>query len=585
MEKMEWKELGEGKWKLRKKRLLTLVLALALGALTVGCGDKPGDTPGGEGGQGSAGDAGSPVQDGSSQETGNSGETRKITIALQQNTLVEDYETNYMTQKIEEDLNIEIEFMFLPADSNDAKTKISLMANGTGDMPDVIMMNMTGTEVAQYGAAGVFLPLEEYLADASLMPNINALKEEYPEDMDVILPAITSPDGHIYSLFGWFPEDWNYVPFRCWINKTWLDNLKLEIPTTTEEFMAVMEAFATRDPNGNGIQDEIPFTGSDKIWGGYSPYFLINAFVFYNGNTQNGGLALGEDGKVMAPFTTSEWLEAVKYMHEMCSNGLLDPAIFTMDEAAMRALLDSPTNIVGCTCAGGWGYWSGGLDNENFKDFVMLPPLKGPEGTAYAAAFEYTPNRCFYVTKNCQDPEFAMTVADWFFQNENSLTVRNGEQGVDWSIDEADTSTRTALFASQGYDCTLAILNDVWGVVQNKMWKDVDLRYNNIKYSRGKDAMIIDNDTRNADYRAQSYSIYSDAHPKLLPNLVYTEEESKAISEAQTNITDYVKNQLAEFVTGNKSLEEWDSYLEELDKMGLQKWLDTAQTAYERMTK
>ena len=155
----------------------------------------------------------------------------------------------------------------------------------------------------------------------------------------------------------------------------------------------------------------------------------------------------------------------------------------------------------------------------------------------------------------------------------------------DWSIDEADTSTRTALFASQGYDCTLAILNDVWGVVQNKMWKDVDLRYNNIKYSRGKDAMIIDNDTRNADYRAQSYSIYSDAHPKLLPNLVYTEEESKAISEAQTNITDYVKNQLAEFVTGNKSLEEWDSYLEELDKMGLQKWLDTAQTAYERMTK
>ena len=116
MEKMEWKELGEGKWKLRKKRLLTLVLALALGALTVGCGDKPGDTPGGEGGQGSAGDAGSPVQDGSSQETGNSGETRKITIALQQNTLVEDYEINYMTQKIEEDLNIQI---FLQEDKND----------------------------------------------------------------------------------------------------------------------------------------------------------------------------------------------------------------------------------------------------------------------------------------------------------------------------------------------------------------------------------------------------------------------------------------------------------------------------------
>ena len=31
--------------------------------------------------------------------------------------------------------------------------------------------------------------------------------------------------------------------------KTWLDNLGLETPTTTDELKAVLEAFATQDPN------------------------------------------------------------------------------------------------------------------------------------------------------------------------------------------------------------------------------------------------------------------------------------------------------------------------------------------------
>lgn len=42
------------------------------------------------------------------------------------------------------------------------------------------------------------------------------------------------------------------------INKVWLDKLGLEVPTTLAELKEVLIAFRDGDPNGNGIQDEIP---------------------------------------------------------------------------------------------------------------------------------------------------------------------------------------------------------------------------------------------------------------------------------------------------------------------------------------
>lgn len=336
-------------------------------------------------------------------------------------------------------------------------------------MPDIIMMALGGSEILQYGHTGVFLDLKDYLNDSSITPNFNTIKEENPEDMEAILKAITSPDGGIYSLFDWRPEEWNFTPFRCWINKTWLDNLGLEMPTTTDEFAKVMEAFATQDPNGNGVQDEIPLTGSDAIWGGYTPNFLINSFVFYNG-----GLALGDDEKtVVAPFVSDGWRDALTYMKELCDMGALDPAMFTMDATMCQALLDQDPNVVGCVCAGGWGYWNGGLDSPNFQDFELLAPLEGPEGLDYALYYNFDPGKIFFITRSCEDPELAMAVGDWFLKRENSLSVRYGEEGVDWSLEEADTSTRAALYAAEGYDCNLAILDNIWGSMQNKMWQAV----------------------------------------------------------------------------------------------------------------
>ena len=52
-----------------------------------------------------------------------------------------------------------------------------------------------------------------------------------------------------------------HILYKIWINQTWLDNLGLDVPTTTEELYTVLKAFKENDPNGNGIQDEYPLVG------------------------------------------------------------------------------------------------------------------------------------------------------------------------------------------------------------------------------------------------------------------------------------------------------------------------------------
>lgn len=504
-----------------------------------------------------------------------------LTIAIAQNANVEDYDTNYLTQMIEKECNVDLKFILLPAASADAKSKLALMASSGEELPDVICMNLSSTEVSEYGAKGVFIPLNDYLYDDEKTPYFNSIAEE---DKKAILSAITSPDGNIYTLANYSPEDWNLTSYRCWINKTWLDNLGLETPTTTDELKTVLEAFATQDPNGNGVADEIPLTGSNAAWGGSTQYYLMNAFTFYNGNMANNGLSLAEDGKtVIAPFTTDAYRAGLEYMNELCEEGLLDPSLFTIDGTQFTALLDQSPNVVGVVCAGGWGYWTGGLDSENFQDFEMLAPLTGPDGVSYAATYEYTPSLYYNITKDCKNPDLAMKIGDFFYRQDVSYTTRYGEEGVDWTTDEAVTSTRKGLYEERlGIPCKIAILDYQWSKVQNKHWYTECPHYLSTEDYRGLDSMQEGDDNRNAVLRSTSYDLYYDAHPTLMPQLSYSEEEADAISGIAADVTTYVSSSMAEFITGNRPLSDWDSYLEDLDNMGLPQLIETAQTAYDR---
>ena len=130
-------------------------------------------------------------------------------------------------------------------------------------------------DLTNYGADGTFINLDPYITP-EIMPNLSAILEENPN----IRSAITMSDGCIYGLpaaeqMGTAgigkEEDYSIytIPQFSMINKAWLDDLGLAVPTTLEELHTALKAFKDNDMShkfyGNDAGITIPMsTGFDQ---------------------------------------------------------------------------------------------------------------------------------------------------------------------------------------------------------------------------------------------------------------------------------------------------------------------------------
>ena len=70
---------------------------------------------------------------------------------------------------------------------------------------------------------------------------------------------------------------------------------------------------------------------------------------------------------------------------------------------------------------------------------------------------------------------------------------------------------------------------------------------------------------------------------KTIPNFFLTEDQAVEISEIKTPLLDYVEETVARFITGDLNLDaDWDSYLKEFDKIGVDRYLDLYQQIYDQ---
>lgn len=552
----------------KKKQIAAFTMAAVTVAIfLVGCGAKGAQAPE------TAGEKSTAVET----------EDNKLVIAIQTDPMVTSYDDNYLTKYLEDKLGMEIEFYELPAKPDEVRTKVSLMATSNDNLPDVLIVaNALTTEtILEYGSSGVFLPLNEYINDKDRMPNYNAIPEE---DRQIMGDSQTMADGNMYSLCQYTPETWNLSPYRMFINQSWLDTLGLQIPKTTDDLTSVLKAFRDGDPNGNGKQDEIGVYGCQI--GGYGEDItaaLMNSFEFWNG-----GLALDKEGKnVIVPFTTDGWRAGLSYMNSLYKEGLLAPSIFTDDTTQFKATLNEETNVVGLTSFGSLSNYPDAKTNKNFLDMALIDPLTGPDGTCYTPYKEYVPDQDFFIFDGCRNVDLAIKLADEFYSMETSTIARFGEKGVDWTDDPEVLSKATNAYIEAGmYDkASLVYISNYWLEPSAQTWHGVYPRYASLEtMNTAVNGMKEYNSEDKTQLAVKHYKGYNDKHPeKMLPFLHYTADEAGQIQEAIFNIPMYVKQTMAEFITGVRDIDDgWDSYISELEGMGIQSWVDCTQAAYDR---
>jgi putative aldouronate transport system substrate-binding protein len=223
-----------------------------------------------------------------------------------------DPNTTPFWQMVEDATNVHINWINVSSDNWD--NYLNLMW-ASGDYPDMISNSGGIPNSAYYASQGVFFPLNSIWKEN--MPNFMKLLQAHPE-IDLFCQY---DDGNIYA-FPALEENNIEVDNGIWIYKPWLDKLGLAMPTTEDELINVLTAFKTRDPNGNGLADEIPFAWDAKSawtygiahgWFGAAKDWLIrNATAVYSPGTEN-------------------YRNYVRFMAKLNRLELFDPELFTQD--------------------------------------------------------------------------------------------------------------------------------------------------------------------------------------------------------------------------------------------------------------
>lgn len=461
-------------------------------------------------------------------------------------------------ESTEEEAGIDVNWdIVLNSDWGDKKAVIM----ASGELPDAFWGSICFDDAGISANKGYFISLDEYINE-DVMPNLTKAMEEDPK-MRAICTGI---DGHIYTLPKKEPVR-PTVQNQLFINKKWLDNLNLKMPTTLDEFYNVLKTFKEQDANGNGDpNDEIPYAR------GYSD--PVTAFLLPFGVVDKNGLAAASikvvDGKTVFNPTTEEYKEGIKFMQKCFKEGLIDPELFTQDGSMQDAKLqNAEIAIVGV--ASGWT--PDAVFGPHADEYVAMDALQGPDGEKYVfageAGYGYYRNE-FMITTSCKDPETLLRWVDKFYTEDASIQTLYGSFGV--GVQKNEDGTYLILDPPEGESAdTFAWMNSVRGFGPKYV---PDVFNDKVKFesTTSGDGLKIE----------ISKAIEYAAKPELaFPDVIYSDEQNDQLAILKTDIESYVTTMRTKWISEGGIDDEWDSYLDELNRMGLETYMQIQQDAYD----
>lgn len=495
-----------------------------------------------------------------------------------------------MVQKWAEDTGVEFDWQSIPNEG--AQEKINLMLASGEDLPDAFWNfgdGKSGNIVVQYADQDVFLPTEGLINE--YMPNLKKILDDHPQ----YRAEITAPNGHTYG-FPYIEEMYGLVltggPLL--INKTWLDQVGKEVPTTVDEWVDCLKAFRDGgDLNGNGEADEIPMAtwfGATDSFGSYNMFYRFTG-TFGCADSYCGGNAYADhlrliDGKVTFTAMDEAFRKTAEFFNMLYNENLIWNGSFEADESASykTSLIKEDVARIGC-----FGTWTDQeITNLDVQDeYVPLPRLEGEAGKmGFANNYsELQDSSDTAITTTCKFPHVIARFVDYMV-GDPAISIQSnwGAEGYNYKLDEngilrtpldeqgryvaqqegADYAdfgkARTNSTTARG---SMIVLNEYYETVAGYAYDAVQL----LEWQRvnGKDEVLEEYDT--------------------IPRVMMTVEELTRLAQIQPTVSDIVDRYINTWVTSGVTDDNWNAYLGELEAAGVNDVVSIYQTAVDRSTK
>lgn len=558
-----------------RKRLLAMLLSLTcLVSVLGGCGNKqtldPTDTP-------TVAGSDAPTK-GTEEATSGTEENvgiavdafagTTLTIAMMRNAadLSEDFNDKPIFKMAEEATGIHINW--ISVDQNIQEERVSVMLSSPEDMPDAFLRLISEDQLAQEAEA--FYDFSQGDLLETYAPDVLAVYEKMEGGLDMLRWS----DGSIRSLGAGLATDRNGEPGPIWfINKTWLDQLGLDVPETAEEFYNVLKAFKENDMNGDGNpNDEIPVTFCNSYWAGNFMNFADSFGLPGYSDQPYSHYLMVQDGEVVPTMDADNYRACLEYFHKLSVEGLFDVEGFSQTTEQHKAKIKE--GHVGVF----FGYTAGTFLNDNTfyqpTDYVPLRPFQGLEdvepmksGTKDAVNLIRT---ALVVSADCENVEALLHWWNYLHSSiELKMTAYLGEQGGRWDILEDGTIVKLTENKLQPEGMTTTQYDYTYGIVN---WPPVIT----------KDELPIDEvpiDPENQTKRENNVSyVWDMMQDEYLPVRFTDPDKISERTFIEIDLFAYIANFTALSVKNGVTDATWEQHLNQLEAYGYYEWIDWYQS-------
>lgn len=467
---------------------------------------------------------------------------------------------------IEEFNNVSFDIVSAPLSEWDDRKAVVI---GGGDAPDIISVTYPGQEV-QFVAGRAILPASDYM---QWMPNFSQKVADW--ELDDELDLRRQEDGKFYLFPGLREAPRPQYTFAVRAD-IWEElGLTLE-PATYDEFADQLRTVAEAYPDVTPYFDR----WSNPSNGGVIAA-TMNMMAPSFGTAAGWGFGEGvwwDEGAGEFVYTgaTDEYRDLVEYFAMLVDEGLMNPESFTSDndDAAIAAFGAGNSFVIGTNDQEVLRLRETFEELGTDAEVAMLRLPAGPAGANLAAGGRLQSG--FMLASHVADhPNFLamLQFLDWLFYSDEGLEFAKwGVEGETYTKDADGVRTLAENIdinglnpgAPEALNVDYGFHNGVW-MLEHGSTVDLDLSMLREE--------VQDFVTSTNDFATQL---------DLAPAWPLSELEREQVSIQQTGLRDHVFANTALFITGQRSLDQWDAYVAELEGQGMAQYLQVANEARER---
>jgi ABC-type glycerol-3-phosphate transport system substrate-binding protein len=353
------------------------------------------------------------------------------------------------------------------------------------------------------------------------------------------------------------------VALTMMLRKDWLDKLNLPVPATAEEYFQTLKTMRDSDANGSGQKDEVLVYNPGVFSGPVAQWFGLGTDI----------TAVDvENKKIVSPWYQDGIKDYFRYLQRLVKEGLLDTSLIAAkDEQIQQKMTENKVASVRSYNLESWlepTIRGGG-------EFLPLMPLKAVNSIAPAAQLEppFLVWSKYAITKDAKNVEAAIKFFDVVYSQQYSDLMTWGLEGQTYKKE----ANGIKVGINKGTDEELAKSGYVPG---NKLLGDTV--YPRVQFAN------LETELATATKHKADHELSMLTYKPYFVNMndiylaIPDEKQLEAKTKILTNLNTYSSELATKLALGQKSLDDWDQYIAELKKLGLDQLIEINQQLLDR---